>query len=204
MNKRNIWLIVIPIILFILLSVCIVAGITHRFESWAYGETAEVISPGLTQAMKFITQAGGPYTVIGFCILLVMIPKTRRTIALPVSCAVILSFVLNIILKAVFSRQRPDVLRFIDETSFSFPSGHAMTSASLFTMLSLLILKFITSVPKRLALISVCAVIAVVIGFSRLYLGVHYAGDIIGGWIIGFAVSIFVYHTWNKHQIFPA
>lgn len=198
MKKTDVWLLLVPIILFILLSVCIAAGVTHGFENWAYNEAVENMTPVMTQAMKFLTHLGDPYFVTGFCLLLIAIPKTRRTAALPVSAAVILSFALNLILKAAFSRERPDVLRLISETSYSFPSGHAMTNSSLYTMLSLLILKFIKDLPKRIALIILCAALAVIIGFTRLYLGVHYAGDIIGGWMIGFAVSMLVYYLWKR------
>jgi undecaprenyl-diphosphatase len=198
MNRKNMWLIIIPVVLFILLSVCVTAGITHGFENWAYAEAIEGMDPAETQVMKTITHFGDTYAVIGFCLLLIIIPKARRTIALPVSFAVILSLVLNLVLKALFSRERPDVLRLIDETSYSFPSGHAMVNASLYTMLALMILKFIKSVPRKAGLMAVCSAVTVAIGFTRLYLGVHYAGDIIGGWIIGFAVSVFVYLIWNK------
>lgn len=192
------WLIIVPVLLFILLSVCVTAGLTHGFENWAYTEAVEDMSPAETSVMRALTHFGDTYSVIGFCLLLIIIPKARRTIALPVSLAVILSLVLNIVLKAAFSRERPDVLRLINETSYSFPSGHAMVNASLYTMLALMILKFIKSVPRKLALLAVCSVVTIAIGFTRLYLGVHYAGDIIGGWVIGFAVSVFIYLVWNR------
>jgi undecaprenyl-diphosphatase len=65
-------------------------------------------------------------------------------------------------------------------------------------MLMLMIFKFVKSTPRKLSLSALCLVLIVVIGFSRVYLGVHYAGDIIGGWIIGFAISIFVYALWKR------
>lgn len=198
MKKRHVWFIIIPVTLFILLSVSITAGLSHGFENWAYRETAEAISPARTPAMLFVTQLGSTYVVAGFCLLLIVIPKTRKTIAFPVAASVILSFVLNISLKMIFSRERPDVLRFVDETSYSFPSGHAMINASLYSMLALLTLKFIKRLSKKLILVFLCSALAVGIGFTRLYLGAHYAGDILGGWILGFAVSMFVYFIWSR------
>lgn len=198
MNRRNILFIIIPVTLFALLSVSIAAGFIHGFENWAYRETAEAISPSRTPAMLFITHLGSTYVVAGFCLLLIVMPKTRRTIAFPVAAAVILSFLLNIALKIVFSRERPDVLRFVDETSYSFPSGHAMINASLYTMLALLALRFIKHPPRKIILVSLCSALAVGIGFTRLYLGAHYAGDILGGWTLGFAVSMFVYFSWSR------
>ncbi len=204
MKNINVWLLMIPVMLFILLSVFIAAGITFGFENWAYTEIAEKMSPAMTQAMKLLTHLGDPCAVTAFCLLLIVIPKSRRTIALPVSAAVILSFLLNLVLKAAFSRERPDVLRLVNESSYSFPSGHAMTNATLYTMLSLLLLEFIKPIPKKIALVVLCAALVVTIGFTRLYLGVHYAGDIIGGWMIGFAVSVFVWYLWKRARVHDA
>lgn len=168
------------------------------FEGWVYSEAVEHMSPVMTATLKGITHIGDAPVVIAFCLLLILIPKTRRTIAMPVSAAVILSALLNVLLKNMFARERPDILRLINETSYSFPSGHAMINASLYTMLMLLIFKFIQGTPLKLALSTLCIVMTMLIGFSRVYLGVHYASDIIGGWIIGFSVSILVYAIWKR------
>ncbi len=197
MKKRKIWLVVIPVILFVFLAVGIDAGITNGFEGWAYNETMEEMSPAITGIMKVVTHFGDSTTVIAFCLLLIILPKPRRTIALPVSVSVIISFVLNVALKNLFTRERPDILRMVNESSYSFPSGHAMINASLYTILIILIFKFIKNTPVKLILSSLCVFLTIVIGYSRVYLGVHYAGDILGGWIIGFTVSVIVYFIWN-------
>ena len=201
MNRRRIWLTVVPLILFFVLAISIKAGITAGFEGWAYNESVERMSPTETNIVKGITHIGDPAVIIAFCLLLIAIPKSRRTIALPVSVTLILSVALNIALKEIFTRERPDILQLINETSYSFPSGHAMNNAALYTMLTLLILKFIKNIPLKTALTAVCLVLTAAIGFSRVYLGVHYAGDILGGWLIGFAVSVFVYFIWNSRQL---
>ena len=196
--RKHIWIVLVSAVLFAMLAVYIRAGISVGFEGWVYSEAVAHMSPVMTSIIKGVTHIGDAPVVIAFSLLLVIIPKTRRTIALPVSSAVILSALLNILLKDIFARERPDILRLINETSYSFPSGHAMINASLYTMLILLIFKFIKSAPRKLVLSVLCTILIIVIGFSRVYLGVHYAGDIIGGWIIGFAVSILVYAIWKR------
>ena len=196
--RKHVWLAVVSVVLFVMLALYVRAGITVGFEGWVYSETVEHMSPVMTSIVKGVTHLGDAPVVIGFCILLIIIPKTRKTIALPVSSAVIISALLNILLKDLFARERPDILRLINETSYSFPSGHAMINASLYTMLVLMIFKYIHSKTRRLALSTLCSLFVVVIGFSRIYLGVHYAGDILGGWIIGFALSIITYAIWKK------
>lgn len=197
MNKRTLLFVIIPIILFILLAVSVSVGIITGFEGWAYNETVEYMSPQVTSIVKGITHIGDSATVIAFCLLLIALPKTRKTIALPVSLTVILSYLLNILLKNIFARERPDILRLINETSYSFPSGHAMINASLYTMLIMLVFKYIKNTANKFFLSVLCIAFAVIIGVSRIYLGVHYAGDILAGWVIGFAVSAFVYFVWT-------
>jgi undecaprenyl-diphosphatase len=180
-----------------MLAVCVQAGITAGVEGWAYGESVEHMSPLLTGFVRRITHIGDSSAVIAFCLLLIAVPKTRKTIALPVSVSVILSAVLNIILKNIFVRQRPDILRLINETSYSFPSGHAMINGSLYTMLILLTFVYIKNTALKLALTFLCLGLTGAIGYSRVYLGVHYAGDVLGGWLIGFALSLLVYLVWR-------
>jgi len=198
---KHIRLIIISAVLFVLLAVYVHAGATLGFENWVYAKSVAWMSPPLTAVLKGITHLGDSVTVIAFCLLLVAIPKTRRTVALPVSAAVSLSALVNIVLKNLFARERPDILRLISETSYSFPSGHAMISAALYTMLIIMIFRFVKSKRRRLALSAPCALLAVAIGFSRIYLGVHYAGDILGGWLIGFALSVLVYALWKKSEL---
>ena len=197
MNRRTLLIVVIPLLLFILLAICVTAGITTNFEGWAYSEAVEKMSPLMTIIVKSITHIGDSPVIISFCLILIAIPKSRKTIAMPVSLAVILSVLLNIALKNIFARERPNILRLINETSYSFPSGHAMINASLYTMLVMLVIRFIKNRPYKIVLSFVCITLVIAIGFSRVYLGVHYAGDIIGGWLIGFSLSFLVYFIWN-------
>ncbi len=197
MNRRNIWLIMIPVILFLLLAVFIKAGTMEGFETWAYYEVVKNMSPLMTDIFLFITRIGDSIFVIFLCLLLIIIPKARKNVALPVSCTVIISTLLNFTLKLLFARERPDILRIINETDYSFPSGHAMINSSLYLMLIFLINKYIERKISKVIMTGICVILILSISYSRIYLGVHYAGDIIGGWLFGFAISISVYYIWN-------
>lgn len=187
-----------PIILFALLAICVQAEVATRFEGWAYGEAVKNMSPVLTLMMKGITHLGDLAVIILWCLALFIAPKTRRTVALPVSMAVISSAVLNVALKQIFARSRPDILRLISETGYSFPSGHAMNNVALYTMLILLIWRYVNNTSLKIILSSFCVALAILIGYSRVYLGVHYAGDVLGGWLSGFALSMLVYLLWES------
>ncbi len=198
MYKRKVWFIVVPLFLFLMLSISVKAGLTVHFESWAYNEAVEKIYPLKTAFLKAVSHLGNTAAVASFCLLLFFIPKSRVTIALPVSVCVLASTALNLILKHLFVRERPDILRLINETSYSFPSGHAMINASLYMLLILLIFKFIRNIKKKLLLSSVCLLMIYAIGYSRVYLGVHFAGDVLGGYLLGMLTADIVYILWHR------
>lgn len=193
MKKREIALIVIPIILFAILAVFIFSGISTGFEDKVYNETTEHMSDVVTNIVKGITFLGNPVIVIFLCLSLMFFKKTRFKFGIPVSVVVIVSYIVNILLKNIFTRQRPDILRLITETSYSFPSGHAMINASLYTIIIILAFEYIENVKIKYGVSIVSMILIITIGFSRVYLGVHYATDIIGGWLLGFTVSVITY-----------
>lgn len=197
------WLVIIPIILFAILAVCIQANISTNFEGWAYSETVEHMSPILTDFMKGITHVGDPSTVMLLCLVLFLVPKWRKTIAMPVSTAVIISAAANVALKRIFARSRPDILRLISEAGYSFPSGHSMVNASFYVMLIFMAFRYIKDFRAKILCSLLCAAMTGLIGFSRVYLGVHYAGDVLGGWLFGFAISVLVYTLWKNRQLLP-
>ncbi len=201
MSKKNILLIVMSIVLFIILAIAINADILSGFESWVYFESVEHMSDILTNILIFITNFGGPIGISLICITIFLIPKLRNKLGLPVSIAVSTSFILNIILKLIFARERPDILRLVTENSYSFPSGHAMINMALYTVLIIYAYKFIKSKRIKYPLIIAMMLLVIAIGFTRIYLGVHYAGDIIGGWLLGFAIGLSVYMLMKNSSI---
>ncbi len=98
------------------------------------------------------------------------------------------SALINVLLKAVFQRDRPELWeRLVTENSFSFPSGHAMASASLAAVLVVLF----WPTRWRWYAIIIGLLYMIYIGFTRMYLGVHYPTDILAGWLVAIAwVSI--------------
>ena len=95
----------------------------------------------------------------------------------------------NAVLKLLFHRDRPSLWpHLVHETSFSFPSGHAMASASLATVIVLLFWQ----TRYRWWVVAAAGIYIIVIGFSRLYLGVHYPSDILAGWSVSVVWVILV------------
>lgn len=93
---------------------------------------------------------------------------------------------LNYGLKSLFHRGRPEYSsEFMHHLSYSFPSGHAMDSLVVYGFLAFLILERTTAPVKRRLIVAGAAVLIVAIGFSRMYLGVHYLSDVVGGFLAG-------------------
>jgi undecaprenyl-diphosphatase len=90
------------------------------------------------------------------------------------------------VLKAVVGRARPPVAdRLVAETSQSFPSGHSLGSATVLGVLAALVVLHSGSPARRAVAVALAAGAVAAIGGSRLYLGVHWPTDVVGGWVIG-------------------
>lgn len=153
----------------------------------------------LTTVMKLLSFIGDTKSVIVLTILVIiflyLVLKHRVELILFV-VAIIGSAMLNQLLKYSFQRARPDLHRLIEIDSYSFPSGHAMSAFTVYTIISFLLWRHIHSRAGRTILIIFSALMIVGIGLSRIYLGVHYPSDIIAGYFasgcwLGIVIWIF-------------
>ena len=97
---------------------------------------------------------------------------------------------LNQILKYIVQRNRPEGYRLIDESGYSFPSGHSMVSTAFYGFLIYLVIKKVKNKYLKNFLVILLSILIILIGFSRVYLGVHYASDVIAGFFISIAYLI--------------
>lgn len=193
MNKKKVFIWVIPLTLFAIVAILLKAGFNERFESWAYSVVVRPMSPTLNTIATVVTRFGDTITVVLICLVLIIIPASRKIIALPVISAVIASTLLNNGLKFLFLRERPNILRLITETGYSFPSGHSMVNATLYFMFILLAFRHLKDKRLKVIVTVFCSFMFITIGITRIYLGVHYAFDVLGGWFLGIAVAAFVF-----------
>ncbi len=100
--------------------------------------------------------------------------------------------VLGLLLKEIFGRPRPGCnLSFNAATSLSFPSGHSMMSMVLYLSFAALLIRIPYKRSIKIYIISIALFLSIIIGISRIYLGVHYATDVLAGWSIGLAWASF-------------
>lgn len=198
MKKKDILIIAILILAFSFIVTLLETGNLIIIENYAYSEIVEHMNPVFTFIVKLITDLGGPIIIASICIVLLSLSVTRKKYGVPVVITVIIASIVNLILKNIFARPRPDVLRLVKETSYSFPSGHSMINAALYTIIILLILKQ-SNLKLRKIIISLALVLLfVLIGISRVYLGVHYLGDVVAGWTLGILIAFVVYLIYKR------
>lgn len=171
----------------ILLIIFIFFVFLHNYfniiDDFVYSLVKPLISNDMTNIMQFITFFSDPIWCILLSCLMILFVKNKK-ISKAFLLNLILVFLLNYVLKILFSRNRPADINLIVETGFSFPSGHAMMSLGIYGFLIYLLL--LSDKNKISKIIGTCFLILLIflIGISRIYLGVHYATDVIAGFII--------------------
>jgi membrane-associated phospholipid phosphatase len=176
---------------FALLSQAYVAGSpTVRLDAWVAGELHANVVPSATSALSAVTTLGSTavLALVAAAASTYLLGRGRhRDAALPV-VAVVGAQLLTWILKALFERPRPS---FQDPVAtagwFSFPSGHALSSIALYGAIAYLVVRSLHPAHARLAVLGGTALLVAAIGFSRLYLGVHYLTDVLAGYSAGLA-----------------
>lgn len=166
------------------------SGFDNPIRNFIYGLRAE----GLNTLMEGITYLGNWQSVTIVCLLLLAYDKTRIPFGVLGATVAITDSLLNKGLKMLFERARPDdILPLIEQGGYSFPSGHAVTSMAFYGMLLFLVQTRREDRKKANMLSLVLLLLIVLIGPSRIYLGVHYPTDVLAGWAEGVFVATAVY-----------
>lgn len=144
-----------------------------------------LISDFMTPIAKFITNFGGAIFLIGLTVILFFAIKNKK-IGLSIFSNLVIVTVLNQLLKYILQRPRPTEYRIINESGYSFPSGHSMVSMAFYGYLIYLIYKYAKNKYVKWTSIILLSILIGLIGLSRIYLGVHYTSDV----LVGFLISI--------------
>ncbi|MGG1290238.1 phosphatase PAP2 family protein [Bacillus smithii] len=157
------------------------------------------ISPDLTAFMKGITFFGSAkwITTCVIVVSLLLWLKKERLYALFFALTVSLGTAFNHLLKQIFERKRPDIQPLIHEKGFSFPSGHSMASFVMYGAIAFLLFELLEHRPAKRFGAVMASLFILLVGLSRIYLGVHYPSDVIGGYAaaaIWLIFSLFIFH----------
>ncbi|MDX6585038.1 MAG: hypothetical protein QOI10_4222, partial [Solirubrobacterales bacterium] len=143
---------------------------------------------GLTTLMVIVSDVGGTAVVssVAAVVTAALAWRRRWRDALLVSGTTLGAGLLVVTLKPLVGRSRPPRIdQLVVETTQSFPSGHALAAAAVLGVLAMVVIRRLPRRSPRVLLAAAAAVCALAIGLSRLYLGVHWASDVVGGWLIG-------------------
>jgi undecaprenyl-diphosphatase len=173
----------VPLIVFVGLADEVRDRDTLQFDEAVLRFVNQASTPALDRVVIAITNLGDKLAVVVFALVagVMLYRSRRRRAAVVVLLGVAGAAALNLIIKSLFQRDRPELWeRLVTETSYSFPSGHSMASSAL--ALSLIIVMWNTK--YRLPVVCILGVYAILVGLSRLYLGVHYPTDVLAGWLV--------------------
>lgn len=164
----------------------------ERVADWLHGRATDPF----TDAFRVITTFGNFVTLLVVTVLAVAFlwRRRRRTDAMFVALAFLGAQVLSSGMKLGFRRERPffaDPLA--TESTFSFPSGHSLVSLAVYGSIALLLAQQVRRPAWRILLFAGTALLVLAIGFSRLYLGVHFLSDVLAGFAAGTAWLALLY-----------
>lgn len=180
------WVVSLATLCFVALGLAVYAGATHTLDRQillSIHATASAWQDALWVVLTHL--AGGVAVVLVVLgVAAVLLYKRHKLRALQFAASVGGAMALSTLLKLTFGRVRPELWeQLILETTYSFPSGHAIASSAI--ALSAVVLLWDTK--WRRAVLAAGAVYVVLIGYSRLYLGVHYPTDVLAGWLVSIA-----------------
>ncbi|MFH1704466.1 MAG: phosphatase PAP2 family protein [Patescibacteria group bacterium] len=156
-------------------------------DIWFENALLSVRTPFLLHLFNWVTLLGDTIFIVsitGIVIIFLLFYKYNKAYAIGLVATVVGARGTSYIMKILIERARPDgLIPAITETSSSFPSGHATLAMALYGFLTYL---FCKRYPKNSVIITAIAMLAIIaIGFSRLYLGVHFPSDVLAGYLLG-------------------
>lgn len=184
MKKFNKIVMIVLFLIFCVMAVLVHYDLTGSFDATVYKFVIGFRSDSLTKVLLFITDFASVKGIVALCgiSLIGLFWKYYKSLFLVLN--VIVSTIFNVVIKNIMMVPRPNILRLTEETGYSFPSGHSMASVAFYGFAIYLILSSDMSKYLKIILSGLLVILILVIGFSRVYLGVHNASDVIAGYAI--------------------
>lgn len=197
-KNKNIVIITLSIIVFLFILKDIFQYEITSYDNWAYSIFVENLrSNEMTMIMKIITSFGNFLFILSIIIVLFLLYNNKKTIFI-IFITVFFIVVFNTFIKVLIHRPRPYGYNLINETNYSFPSGHSMVTTVFYGLLIYLIFEQVKNKKLKIILITLLSLLIVLICISRVYLGVHYLSDTIAGFALSIAY-IMVFLMINKN-----
>lgn len=187
-KKVNCLIAVILMIFFIIVTALVVTNNISWFDDSIYNFIIGFRSNPLDLVLKTITRLGDTVVIMIIVIVTLMFLNKRNRIIL--GSTTILTVTFNQAIKHILRRPRPEHLRLIKQGGFSYPSGHSMIAICVYGIMIYLINKNIKNKKIKIMLSILLTILILTIGISRIYVGVHYPSDVLGGFLLAGAILI--------------
>lgn len=189
MNEYRRYVFLIPLMLFFIDYLLIRYDVINPVDRWIYELTQLMYCDVMTQFFKLCSFLGSTYFYVT-AIVILMIVKSKRDLYTGIHLLIIQG--INRVIKFIVKRPRPDkIFHLVVETNYSFPSGHSMSAMAGYGLF-IIELKNSQWQYKKIGMF-ICGLMIFLIGLSRIYLGVHYFSDVIGGFLLSLSYLLFVY-----------
>lgn len=208
MNKVKSNILKIGRIVIFLLSIVIFGCLVYfllrnelsTFDSMIYCIISKNQNPFLTYFFRFISFLCSTYFVVFLTVIYMLFTKDKKK-GFYVGLNVILCVLLNQIAKQIFRRDRPILINLINETGYSFPSGHSMVSLAFYGFFIYLLYQRNMDRKLKYGEIICLACLVLLVGISRIYLGVHYASDVLGGYSLAVIyLNLYIQFIYNRRK----
>lgn len=201
--------VLVGVLLFLFLVSCYVfveladevtEGSTRQFDEWSVRALRRDDDPAMPLGPSWLREAGMDATALGSPLILsltvagavgFLIIRNEKWLAVTTVVMTAGGALVTLILKYVIGRPRPSIVPHLREiTTPSFPSGHAMLSALVFLTIGVILARSFQGRWVKTYILLWGVFLTFIVGASRVYLGVHYPTDVLGGWLAGFAWAI--------------
>jgi len=190
-SKMTFFILLKSLLIFAIVTVLVVTENTPtaNFNHAFYLLIAEQIHPTLTAIATWIGSLTHWYSYAPVIVLLLILRHTRMKAGLPIGIVLGVSAILGpLVLKNIFAIDRPTINQLINPGGFGYPSGHSMNAAVFFTACAIVVLRYSKNKALKIGFTALAVVCILLVGLSRIYLGVHTVTDVIGGYSAGIAV----------------
>jgi len=200
MKNKNIILSLTFLGVFLINTILVVTNIYAPVDDFVHNLVMQLYCDASTIFFKGITFLGSTVFIVAFSLALfiIFLLKKKNIKAYFLAALIIISTIINNVIKLLVRRPRPEYMM-VTESTFAYPSGHTMASATLYGLLIVLILQSNLSKFNKIFYVTFLILLILLIGLSRIYLGAHYFSDVIGSIILSTSILFAYLHISKKH-----